>query len=75
MFSSICWIIINFENKKFVYQVKEVKIVEQTDSEYMFKDFKFQDGKSNTLTLMSCWPAGMNIKRQIVIAQEIVAAK
>ena len=64
-------IIINFENKKFVYQVKEVKIVEQTDSEYMFASYKYKDSDSNTLVLMSCWPAGMNIKRQVVIAEQI----
>jgi sortase (surface protein transpeptidase) len=81
-------IIINFENKKFVYQVKVTKKVEQTDAEYMFKNFKLEldnstnttittntTSTSSTLTLMSCWPAGMNVKRQIVIAQEIVSVE
>jgi LPXTG-site transpeptidase (sortase) family protein len=64
-------VIVNHEGKKYIYQVALVKIVEQTDSEYMFRNFKLNDESSNTLTLMSCWPAGMNVKRQIVISHEI----
>jgi len=64
-------IIINFESTKFVYQVKENKVVEQTDIKYMYKDFKLEAGNKNTLVLMSCWPAGMNIKRQVVIAEQL----
>jgi LPXTG-site transpeptidase (sortase) family protein len=67
-------IIINFEKQKFVYQVKEVKIVEQTDSEYMFKNYTYQEDNPKTLVLMSCWPAGMNIKRQVVISEQIFAS-
>ena len=64
-------IIINYEKQKFVYQIKEVKIVEQTESQYIFKDFKYNEGNSNTLVLMSCWPAGMNVKRQVVLAEQL----
>lgn len=68
-------IVINYQNGKYIYKVEEYKIVEQTDAEYMFKDFQYNKDPlkkhTNTLVLMSCWPAGMNVKRQIVIASQL----
>jgi len=68
-------IVINYKDGKYIYQVKEYKVVEQTDAEYMFKDFQYNKDplkkQTNTLVLMSCWPAGMNIKRQVVIAEQL----
>ena len=51
---------------KHSYAVKEKKIVEASDSQYLKKE---ADGK--ILTLMTCWPAGSTDKRLVVIAQQI----
>jgi LPXTG-site transpeptidase (sortase) family protein len=45
------------------YLVQEIKIINPDEIEYLGKKTS-----SKTLTLMTCWPAGMNLKRQIVTA-------
>lgn len=64
-------IIINFQESKYVYQVIDFKIVEPTEAEYMYVNYKIneEDQSTNSLILMSCWPAGVNYKRQIVEAK------
>lgn len=56
-------IILYYQNIKYQYQVDEVKIVGADEVDYL---------QSNTnqkqLTLMTCWPAGTTLKRQLVIA-------
>lgn len=57
-------IYIFYKNIKYKYKVTDIKIVNATDVFYL-------NPKSNTktLTLMTCWPAGTNYKRLIVIAE------
>ncbi len=59
-------IYVSYQNKIYTYAVEEVKTVSKTDVKYLgnYKDY-------NTLTLMTCWPAGMDISRVIVTAREI----
>lgn len=56
-------IFISYEGEIYKYKVLEVKIVDPLNIQYMGK-YMEQD----TLTLMTCWPAGANIKRTIVTA-------
>jgi sortase A len=52
-----------FENTRFDYHVSEKKVIESGETKYL-------TAKSNKpmLTLMTCYPAGTNLKRLIVIA-------
>ncbi len=50
--------------QRFHYVVKESKIVSPKDVQYLEKG----DG-SETVTLMTCWPAGTTFKRRIIIAE------
>lgn len=59
-------IIILYQGKKFTYQVTEKKIVASDSIEYVQGDMSKQ-----TLTLMTCWPAGTTLKRLIVTATEV----
>ncbi len=54
-----------YQGRKISYKVKEKKIVSASDVQYMAKD-----SAGNTLTLMTCWPAGTTLKRLIVIAEK-----
>ena len=56
-------IYVSYDGKMYQYSVLETKIVSKTDTQYM-GEYLEQD----TLTLMSCWPSGTNLKRIIVIA-------
>jgi sortase A len=56
-------IYISYNSNIYKYLVLETKIVDSTDTKYMGK---YMD--KDTLTLMSCWPAGTNWKRIIVVA-------
>lgn len=57
-------VFIYFEKKKIKYKVKEKKVVDP-------KDISYLSAKSSKerLTLMTCWPAGTNLKRLIIIAE------
>lgn len=59
-------IIILYQGKKFTYQVTEKKIVASDSIEYVRGDMSKQ-----TLTLMTCWPAGTTLKRLIVMADQV----
>lgn len=58
-------IYVSYKGKLFEYRVEEVKIVNKNEVRYLGKYKNY-----NTLTLMTCWPAGLDIKRVIVIAKE-----
>ncbi|MBI3887706.1 sortase [Candidatus Microgenomates bacterium] len=53
-----------YDGKKYKYLVEQTKIVESSETSYLNGN-----GKDKTLTLMTCWPAGTTLKRQILIAQ------
>jgi len=57
--------------QKYEYQVFEKKIVEANQIEYLKNNLWSTRGSTPTeriLTLMTCWPAGTNLKRLIVVA-------
>jgi len=56
-------IYVSYNNEIYVYKVLEVKKVEPTDIQYL-GTYMDQD----TLTLMTCWPAGSDFRRIIVTA-------
>ena len=56
-------IYVSYQGQIYTYKVLEVKIVDPMNIQYLGK-YMEQD----TLTLMTCWPAGANIKRTIVTA-------
>lgn len=70
-------IIVNYQGNKYIYQVINFKIVKPTEAEYMYSSYlptsveTSTDKPTNSLILMSCWPAGVNYKRQIVEAELI----
>jgi len=59
-------VVINFNNKKYVYLVQRKYIIEK-GGELLTKP---EDNK-NTLVLLSCWPPGRNLKRIAVEAKRI----
>ncbi|MCX7881529.1 MAG: sortase [Patescibacteria group bacterium] len=56
-----------YQKQKYHYQVTEKKIVDASEMSYL----KGDDNRVKTLTLMTCWPPGTNLKRLIVIARLI----
>lgn len=56
-------IFLSYEGKIYKYKVSEVKVVEKTELKYL-KKYDSED----TLTLMTCYPAGTDWRRTIVIA-------
>jgi LPXTG-site transpeptidase (sortase) family protein len=58
-------IYIKYYNNIFTYEVTDVKRVWPEEIEYLVE----QDFEYSKLTLMSCWPAGINYQRQIVEAR------
>lgn len=59
-------IYVSYNSKIFKYKVEEVKLVKRTEVKYLSKYKEY-----NTLTLMTCWPAGIDINRLIVTAKEV----
>lgn len=55
-----------YKRQKFTYEVTEQKTVSPENVEYL----KGDPGKQ-TLTLMTCWPAGTTLSRLIVIADQV----
>lgn len=63
---------LNTDDKVFVVQDKKIyeyivlsnSIVSAKDMSYMTQD------KKNTLTLITCWPAGTTLKRRVIVAKE-----
>lgn len=56
-------IYVSYEQQIYKYKVLVTKIVDKTDTKYINK---YMD--EDTLTLMTCWPSGTNLKRLIVIS-------
>lgn len=56
-------IYVSYNDKIYTYSVLETKIVSKDDTQYMGQYLT-----EDTLTLMSCWPSGTNLKRIIVTA-------
>ena len=59
-------IFIYYQKHLYKYEVEANEIVDPTEIEYL-TDYK----EYNTLTLMTCWPAGTDYKRNIVTAKEV----
>jgi LPXTG-site transpeptidase (sortase) family protein len=57
-------IYIYYKNIRYKYKVSEIKIVDAKDVSYLSPVSEVK-----TLTLMTCWPAGTNYKRLLVIAK------
>lgn len=57
-----------YKGQKYLYTVRETKIVDQSEVEYINKKVK-----EKTLTLMTCWPAGTTYKRLLVIADQVTS--
>lgn len=56
-------IILYYHGAKFTYLVTDKRLVDPKDVSYLTSK-----GDSQTLTLMTCWPPGTNIKRLLVFA-------
>lgn len=56
-------IYVSYDSEIYKYKVLELKIVNPSDVQYLG-----QYMEEDTLTLMTCWPVGSNVKRAIVIA-------
>lgn len=56
-------IYVSYQGEIYEYSVLEVKIVDPSEVKYLGQ-YLSQD----TLTLMTCWPAGANVKRTVVTA-------
>lgn len=59
-------IIIYYQNKKYQYLVSEKKIIDAEEIKYLY-----HKQAQRTLTLMTCWPPGTNLKRLIIVAKNI----
>ncbi|MBI2357087.1 sortase [Candidatus Dojkabacteria bacterium] len=59
-------IYLSYKGTVYKYSVREVKIFSPTDVKYLGK-YKDRD----TVTLMTCWPAGFNFKRVIVVGDKV----
>ncbi len=58
-------ILVNYQGTQYRYQVTEHKIVEATDVSVLAPT------GDPELTLITCWPAGTNLKREIIRAKQI----
>ncbi len=56
-------ILVYYQNKLFIYEVKQTKVVEASDMSVL------EQGNGKELTLMTCTPIGTNLKRFIVVAE------
>lgn len=56
-----------YQGKKYTYQVKSRQVVDKTDLRWVTDD----GDDIETLTLMSCWPLGLDWKRYVVQADRI----
>lgn len=59
-------IYVSYKSKIYTYKVREVKIVNPTDIQYMQNI-----GDTDTVTLMTCYPPGLNIKRVVVVGEKV----
>ncbi len=56
---------LKYQQKDYIYKVSEIKIVKPNDSSVM------QSTSSSILSLMTCTPVGTNLKRLVVIANQV----
>ena len=56
---------VNYNSKRYIYSVTNTKIVEATDVGVL------SPTPDPTITLITCWPAGTSLKRQIIQAKQI----
>lgn len=59
-------VIIIYQGKNFLYQVKEKKVVGAGELEYLLSS-----GNNDRLVLQTCWPPGTTWKRLIIVANPI----
>lgn len=59
-------ITLTYQRKKFLYRVIEQKVVAPEDISYLTGD-----PARETLTLMTCWPAGTTLRRLVVVAERV----
>jgi sortase A len=57
-----------FNGTRYQYTVQERKVVDESDIEYI-QNIDSNDSTAETLTLMTCWPAGTTFKRLLIIAE------
>jgi len=56
---------VNYQNIQYLYKIKEIKVVEPTDTSVM------NSKNESILTLMTCTPVGTSLRRLIVIANQV----
>lgn len=56
---------ISYQDKLFDYEVYEAKVIDKSEISYLEKT------PQETLTLMTCWPLGLDIKRFVVRARRV----
>jgi LPXTG-site transpeptidase (sortase) family protein len=56
---------INYNSKRYIYQVTVSKVVEANDLSVL------APSSSPIVTLITCWPAGTSLKREIIVAKQI----
>ncbi len=56
---------INYNSKRYIYQVASSRVVEATDISVLAPT------NDPTITLITCWPAGTSLKREIIVAKQI----
>ena len=56
---------LKYQNQDFLYKVKEVKVVQPTDTSVL------QPTADSVLTLMTCTPVGTSLRRLIVISDQV----
>lgn len=58
-------IVVYYQGQAFEYEIFEAKVVSKHAMEYLART------ESETLTLMTCWPLGLDVKRYIVRAKPV----
>jgi sortase A len=58
-------VLVNYQGIQYRYQVTGKRIVEASDVSVL------NPTSTPTITLLTCWPAGTNLKREIVTAQQV----
>lgn len=59
-------VVVYFKNQEYRYLVTKTELIDRANLKYLEKT------PVETLTLMTCWPLGLDIKRYIVQAQRVV---
>lgn len=58
-------VLVYYQGQEFKYQVTEGKVVERDAVEYLAHT------TSETLSLMTCWPLGLDVKRYLILAKRV----